>query len=119
MQDHPLRCLAVRVLKDVEGEIDNIEFEAFMNDVAGRHMWISTTDWLFVEPPLEADGFETLPVVLPQNMAVKAVLADLTNLEPRILTDHQVTPAEERRVAFQIAPNPQGQGCFPWERINA
>lgn len=122
MPDHPLRCLAVRVLKDVEGEIDNIEFEAFMNDVAGRHMWISTTDWLFVEPPLEADGFETLPVVLPQNMAVKAVLADLTNLEPRILTDHQVTPAEGRKwrwVAFQIAPNPQGQGYFPWERIVA
>ena len=33
-----------------------------------------------------------------------------------------VTPAEARKwrwVAFQIAPNPQGQGYFPWERINA
>ena len=54
MPGQPLRCLAVRVLKADEGQIDNIEFEAFMNDVAGRHMWISTTDWLFVEPPLEA-----------------------------------------------------------------
>jgi hypothetical protein len=122
LPDQPLRCLAVRVLKDVEGEIDNIEFEAFLNYAAGRHQWISTTEWLFVEPPLDADGFETRPVVLPQNMAVKAILADLTNAEPRILTDHQVTPAEGRKwrwVAFQIAPNNQGEGSFPWERINA
>lgn len=115
----PLRCLAVRILRNVEGEIDNTEFEAFLDEVAGRHQWISTTEWLFVEPPAEADGFETLPVVMPQGAAVKAVLADLTNPEPRILTDHLVTPAEERKwrwVAFQIAPAPQGQGFFPWER---
>lgn len=114
-----LRCLAVRALKDVEGEIDNIEFEAFMNDVAGRHQWISTTEWLFVDPPTEADGYTTLPVILPESLAVKAVLADLTNEPQRILTDHKVTPAEGRKwrwVAFQIAPNERGQGIFPWER---
>lgn len=119
MPDQPLRCLAVRVLKDANGGIDNTEFEAFLDAVAGRHQWISTTEWLFVEPPVEADGFETLPVLMPQNAAVKAVLADLTNPEPRILTDHQVTGAEGRKwrwVAFQVAPNPEGQGYFPWER---
>ncbi len=122
MPDQPLRCLAVRVLRDAEGEIDNIEFEAFLNDAAGRHQWISTTEWLFVEPPMEADGFETMPVVMPERMAVKAILADLTNPEPRILFDHATSPAEKRKwrwVAFQVAPNSQGQGQFPWERLNA
>lgn len=118
----PLRCLAVRVLKDAEGEIDNIEFEAFLNEVAGRHGWISTTEWLFVDPPMEADGYETIPVVLPERIAVKAILADLTNPERRILTDHKVTPGEGRKwrwVAYQIAPHPQGQGYFPWELVDA
>lgn len=122
MPDQPLRCLAVRVLRDAEGQIDNIEFEAFLNDVAGRHQWISTTEWLFVEPPMEAYGFETLPVVMPERMAVKAVLADLTNSDPRILTDHKVTSGEGRKwrwIAFQMAPHPQGQGYFPWERVDA
>lgn len=118
----PLRCLAVRILKDANGDIDNTEFEAFLDEVAGRHQWLSTTEWLFVEPPAEADGFETQPVVMPQDAAVKAILADLTNADPRILTDHLVTPAEGRKwrwVAFQVAPNDQGEGFFPWERINA
>jgi len=114
-----LRCLAVRILRDVDGQIDNIEFEALLDELAGRHNWVSTSEWLFVEPPAEADGFETLPVVMPESVAVKAILADLTNPEPRILTDHQVTGAEGRKwrwVAFQIAPNAQDQGFFPWER---
>lgn len=122
MPDQPLRCLAVRVLKDANGGIDNTEFEAFLDEVAGRHQWISTTEWLFVEPPVEADGFESQPVLMPQNAAVKAVLADLTNPEPRILTDHLVTPGEGRKwrwVAFQIVPAPQGQGLFPWEMAYA
>lgn len=117
----PLRCLAIRILKDANGEIDNAEFEAFLDEVAGRHQWISTTEWLFVEPPVEANGFETLPVAMPQSAAVKAILADLTNPEARVLTDHLVTPAEQRKwrwVAFQIAPGPQGQGYFPWERVD-
>lgn len=122
MPDHePLRCLAVQVLKDAEGEIDNIEFEAFLNDVAGRNQWINTTEWLFVDPPVEADGFETLPVVMPQQAAVRAVLADLTNPEPRILTDHKVSLAEGRKWRWltQIAPNAQGQCHFPWEMADA
>ena len=120
--EEPLRCLAVRVLKDGEGEIDSIEFEVFLNDVAGRHGWISTTEWLFVDPPVEADGFGTLPVVMPEALAVRAVLNDLTNEPQRIVFDHATTPAETRKwrwVAFQIAPNAHGQGHFPWEMPHA
>lgn len=118
----PLRCVAVRVLMDDAGEIDGLELEAFLNDVAGPHQWLSTTEWLFVEPPVEAGGKLTVPVVMPEAVAVKAVLHDLTNEPQLILFDHATTPGETRKwrwVAFQTAPNAQGQGCFPWERLNA
>lgn len=118
----PLRCLAVRVLLDDAGEIDGLELEGFLNQIAGRHQWLSTTEWLFVEPPVEAGGELTVPVVMPEPVAVKAVLNDLTNEQERIVFDQLTTPAETRKwrwVAFQVAPNTQGQGCFPWERLNA
>lgn len=118
----PLRCLAVRAVVDEAGEIDGLELEAFLNDVAGPHQWISTTEWLFISPPVEAAGEITVPVVVPEAIAIKAVLADLTNQPPRILFDHATTSAETRKwrwVAFQTAPNAQGQGRFPWERFNA
>lgn len=120
--EQPLRCLAVRVVLDETGEIDGIEMEAFLNDVAGPHQWLSTTEWLFVEPPVEAAGEITVPVVVPEAVATKAILADLTTEPSRIVFDHQVSPAEARKwrwVAFQVAPNAQGQGYFPWEHINA
>lgn len=118
----PLRCVAVRVLMDDAGEIDGLELEAFLNDVVGPHQWLSTTEWLFVEPPVEAGGKLTVPVVMPEAVAVKAVLHDLTKEAKRILFDHATTPGETRKwrwVAFQTAPNAQGQGRFPWERLNA
>jgi len=118
----PLRCLAVRAVFDEAGEIDGLELELFMNSVAGPRQWISTTEWLFVDPPVEAGGEPTVPVVVLETVAVKAVLNDLTNESQRIMFDHQVKPAEGRKwrwVAFQIAPNAQGQGHFPWERFNA
>lgn len=120
--EQPLRCLAVRVAFDETGEIDSIEMEAFLNDVAGPHQWLSTTEWLFVEPPVEAAGEIIIPVVVPEAVATKAILADLTTEPNRIVFDHQVSPAEARKwrwVAFQVAPNRQGQGYFPWERVNA
>lgn len=120
--EQPLRCLAVRVVLDDTGEIDDIELEAFLNDVAGRHRWLSTTEWLFVDPPAEAGDLLSVPVIMPENVAVQAVLHDLTNEPTRILFDHATTPAETRKwrwVAFQIAPNSQGQGRFPWERLDA
>ena len=118
----PLRCLAVRVVMDEAGEIDGLELELFMNEIAGRNQWLSTTEWLFISPPAEADGEITVPVVMPEAVAVKAVLNDLTSDSPRILFDHATSPGETRKwrwVAFQTAPNPQGQGKFPWERLNA
>lgn len=120
--EQPLRCLAVRFVIDEAGEIDGLELEALLNDVAGRHQWLSTTEWLFVEPPVEAGGELTVPVVMPEPVAVKAVLNDLTNEQERIVFDQLTTPAETRKwrwVAFQVAPNTQGQGLFPWECIHA
>ena len=118
----PLRCLAVRVLLDDAGELDGLELEGFLNQIAGRHQWLSTTEWLFVEPPVEVDGKLTVPVVMPEAIAVKAVLNDLTNEQERIVFDQLTTPAETRKwrwVAFQVAPNAQGQGRFPWECTHA
>lgn len=118
----PLRCLAVRVLLDDAGEIDGLELEGFLNQIAGRHQWLSTTEWLFVEPPVEAGEESTVPVVVLETVAVKAVLNDLTNEPPRILFDHATSPSETRKwrwVAFQTAPNAQSQGRFPWEYMHA
>ena len=120
--EQPFRCLAVRVVLDDAGEIDGIELEAFLNSAAGPHQWLSTTEWLFVDPPAEAEGEITVPVVLPEAVAVKAVLHDLTNEPQRIVFDHATSSGETRKwrwVAFQTAPNAQGQGRFPWERLNA
>lgn len=121
-EEAPLRCLAVCAVVDEGGEIDGLELEIFMNDVAGPHQWISTTEWLFVSPPAEAAGDITVPVVVPEATAIKAILADLTNEPQRILFDHVTSPGETRKwrwVAFQTAPNAQGQGRFPWERLDA
>ena len=121
-EEAPLRCLAVRAVADEAGEIDCLELELFMNAVAGPHQWISTTEWLFISPPAEAAGEITVPVVVPEAIAIKAILADLTNAPQRIVFDHATTPGETRKwrwVAFQTAPNAQGQGRFPWERFNA
>lgn len=120
--EQPLRCLAVRVVLDEAGEIDGLELEAYLDDVAGHNLWLTTTEWLFVDPPSESGEDVTVPVVVPEGVATKAILADLTSEPNRIVTDHQVTPAEARKwrwVAFQVAPNPQGQGVFPWEAADA
>ena len=117
-----LRCLAVRAFADEAGEIDGLELEAFLNDCVGRHQWLSTTEWLFVEPPVEAGGELTVPVVVLETVAVKAVLNDLTTTPPRILFDHATSTSETRKwrwIAFQTAPNAQGQGRFPWECTHA
>lgn len=119
----PLRCVAVRVLMDDAGEIDGLELEAFLNDVAGPHQWLSTTEWLFVEPPVEAGGKLTVPVVMPEAVAVKAILHDLTNEPQRILFDHATSPGEIRKwrwvSSVQAVPNAEGQGRFPWECTHA
>lgn len=116
--ENPLRCLAVRVTRDEAGQINLAEVASFLDEVAGRGQWISSEEWLFIDPPPEAEGETTLPVVMPVAAATRAVLHDLTNQPPRIVTDYQVSPAETRRwrwYAFQKVPNDQGRGWFPWE----
>lgn len=118
----PLRCLAVRVTHDTSGEVDTLELEAFLNEVAGSGQWISADQWLFKDPPLEV-GYEiTLPVVMPVPAATRAVLNDLTNDPPRIVTDYQTTPTETRRwrwLASQIQSFAAGKTLFPWEAPDA
>lgn len=118
----PLRCLAVRAVVDEAGEIDGLELELFMNRVAGPHQWLSTTEWLFINPPAEAAGEITVPVMVPEAVAVRAVLNDLTNEPQRILLDEAASTGQIRKwrcFSFQLAPNPQHRGYFPWERIDA
>lgn len=79
-EEAPLRCLAVRAVADEAGEIDGLELELFMNAVAGPHQWISTTEWLFISPPAEAAGEITVPVVVPEAIAIKASLLNLSDL---------------------------------------
>lgn len=112
----------MRAVVDERGDIDGLELELFMNSVAGPHQRLSTTEWLFVVPPVEAVGEITVPVVCPEDVAVRAILADLTDEPCRILFDLPVSGAQVRKwrwVAFQVAPNARGHGRFPWERIHA
>ncbi len=114
----PLRCLAVRVVLDANGEIDRSELEVLVNHLAGEDQWITADQWLFIDPPPEAAGEVTLPVVMPVDAAIRAVLNDLTNEPPRIVTDYQTAPAETRRwrwLASQTQAYAGGKSHFPWE----
>lgn len=118
--EEPLRCLAVRVVFDAKGEIDSTELESYLNRVVGQSQWLSTTLWLFIEPPSPEDEAVTVPVVVPERIVGRAIKND--GPRRRILFDHRTTSAETRKwrwVAFQIAPNPEGQGRFPWETVDA
>lgn len=113
-----LRCLAVAVRLDAKNEIDRLELTHLLDSLAGPGLWMTTLEWLFVEPPQSAAGQVTAPVALPEGIAVKAILADLTNEPQRILFDHVMTSAEIRRwrwAAFQMDQNNEGHGRFPWE----
>lgn len=114
----PLRCLAVSVTHDAKGRIDSFELEYLMDDLAGPGQWISTGEWLFIDPPMDVTDQITAPVVLPEATAIKAILADLTNAPSRIITDYALTPGEVRKwrwLAFQRSHNTEGRGVFPWE----
>lgn len=121
--DEPaLRCLAVAVRLDVKNEINHLELTHLLDGLAGPCHWMTTLEWLFVKPPQSAAGNVTAPVALPEDIAVSAIFADLTNEPQRILFDHAMTSAEIRRwrwAAFQMDQNPEGRGRFPWERTDA
>lgn len=115
-----LRCLGVRFPQDADGEIDSTELEVYLNRVLGPNQWLSTAQWLFIEPPSPEDEADTIPVVVPERIVSRAFRND--GARRRILFDHRTTSAETRKwrwVAFQIAPNPEGQGRFPWETVDA
>lgn len=60
-------------------------------------------------------------VMLDEAIAVKAILADLTNDSPRILFDHALSGGQTRKwrwVASHTARE-QGRGRFPWEAVDA
>ena len=118
--EEPLRCLAVRFQQGAKGEIDSTELENYLDRVVGPNQWLSTTQWLFIEPPSREDEAITVPVVVPERIVGRALRHD--GPRRRILFDHRTTPAETRKwrwVAFQVAPNPEGQGRFPWEVVDA
>ena len=58
--EFPLRCLAVRVAHDPGDEIDTLEREAFLNEVAVSGPRISAQQWLLIDPPVEVEGEVTL-----------------------------------------------------------
>ncbi|MGX1802016.1 hypothetical protein ACWIDJ_06770, partial [Brevundimonas naejangsanensis] len=66
--EEPLRCLAVRVVFDATGEIDSTELENYLNRVVGPSQWLSTTQWLFIEPPSPEDEAITVPVVVQERI---------------------------------------------------
>ena len=117
-EEIPLRCLSVRVRQAPDGEIDCLELGQYLDEVAGRGEWISTSGWLFTDAPAATFGYLTLPVVTSDDTAVRVIVADLGASERRIIYDHAVFGAEARRwrwLAFQNNPNSQGKGFFPWE----
>ncbi|MGX1693735.1 hypothetical protein [Brevundimonas naejangsanensis] len=118
--EESLRCLGVRFPQDADGEIDSTELKIYLNRVIGPNQWLSTMQWLFIEPPSPEDEADTIPVVVPERVVSRAFRND--GPRRRILFDYRTTPAETRRwrwVAFQVASNPQGRGVFPWEAADA
>lgn len=118
----PMRCFALRVDVLPNGDIDINSVEWFLNNAIGPDQWLMTTEWLFSEPPdLEQHG-PTVPVLVPEEVAVRLVLTDLEGPIQRVVSDHPVVGVEARRwrwAAFVTEPNDEGQGRFPWQRAHA
>ncbi|QFU30122.1 hypothetical protein [Brevundimonas sp. Bb-A] len=117
--ENPLRCLALRVQPDRAGLIDLVEVASYLDEIAGERQWMTAEQWLFIDPPAEAEGETTLPVVMPVGAATRAVLNDLTGEPPRIITDYQMSPAETRRWRWYASlshPADLPKSLFPWER---
>ncbi|WP_433956518.1 hypothetical protein [Brevundimonas diminuta] len=111
--------MALRVQPDQAGVIDLAEVSSYLDEIAGENQFIIADQWLFVDPPAEAEGETTLPVVMPVAAAARAVLNDLTSDPPRIVTDYQMSPAETRRwrwYASLSSPADLPNSLFPWER---
>lgn len=117
--NEPMRCFALRVDLRPDGEFDTSALEWFLNRAIGTEQWLMTSEWLFTDPPDKGDHGPTVPVLVPEHLAVRLVLTDLEGPAQRVVADHSVSGVEARRwrwAAFVIAPNDQGRGRFPWER---
>jgi hypothetical protein len=117
-----MRCFAMRVDTQPDGEIDTTSLEWFLNDAIGPNQWLLTTEWLFSDQPDQDEHGPTVPVLVPEEIAIKLVLTDLEGPHQRVVSDYSVVGVEARRwrwAAFGADQNNQGQGRFPWERVNA
>jgi len=104
------------------GQLDTDGLERFLNEAIGEVQWLMTTEWLFTDPPVSEGQEQTVPVLVPEELAVRLLLTDLESPSHRIIGDHPVVGVEARRwrwAAFVARPNDQGQGYFPWERGDA
>lgn len=120
--NEPMRCFAMRVDIWPDGEIDTTSLEWFLNDAIGPNQWLLTTEWLFSDQPDQDEHGPTVPVLVPEEIAIKLVLTDLEGPHQRVVSDYSVVGVEARRwrwAAFVADQNDHGQGRFPWERIRA
>lgn len=119
--NEPMRCFAMRVDHTPTGDLDTHGLECFLNAAIGQEQWLMTTEWLFTDPPDRNEHGQTVPVVVPEDVAVRLVLTDLEGPIRRVVSDHPVVGVEARRwrwAAFAARPNNAGQGRFPWEATN-
>ncbi len=117
MIDPLVYCLAIRVVRHCDGQIDMNELAASLNRTAGLHGWLMTTQWLFrAPPPMLRPGALTVPVVCPADAGRRVKAADAEN--ERVFSAELIDDVELRQwrwVAFQLCPSPGGRGYFPWE----
>lgn len=120
--NEPMRCFALRVERLPSGDLDTHALERFLDKAIGPNQWLMTTEWLFANPPDEQEHGQTVPVIVPENLAVRLILTDLEGPTRRVVRDHPVVGVEGRRwrwAAFVARPNNLGQGRFPWEAADA
>ena len=120
--NEPMRCFALRIDHLPNGKPNTAELECFLNKAIGENQWLMTTDWLFTDPPEVAEHGQTVPVLVPEEVAVRLVLTDLEGPLQRVVRDHPVVGVEGRRwrwAAFVAQPNEQFRGRFPWEAVDA
>lgn len=115
--DTSIHCLAIRVQRRADGEIDTAELEDFLDQTAGPSQWLTTSVWMFARPPVVMrPGFMSVPVICPEVVASRINLAEREDRPPRVFGEHVVGAVELRGwrwVAGQVYPQFGGQ--FPWE----
>lgn len=113
----PIHCLAVRVRRRWDEQIDTNELEDFLDQTAGPNRWLMTSLWMFArQPVVMRPCFQSVPVICPVSVAARLSLNDCEDRPQRIFGEHVVGAVELRGwrwVAGQVYPQFGGQ--FPWE----